>query len=153
MAEHEGNNGPVLIYMANVMAKPKAMWGMQSINRNIEARKIVIPVIGVIVGLLFALVVHVIIGTILVIVWLPIFFGAIFWLFTVINPPGGEKSFLSWLTIWIKGQRGHSRVEGERSKVYLDLALLNDPEDGEFFIDFPTVPVAPGTVDQHGLFV
>lgn len=44
-------------------------------------------------------------------------------------------------------------MEGEKAKVYLDLALLTDPEDGDYYIEPPSVYVAPGTVNDQGLFL
>jgi len=153
MADQEESTGPVLIYMAQVMAKPKAMLGIQFIGRNVQAKSVLFPVLWGVLGFLIAIPAYLVIHSILILVWIPIFIGLLSVLVTMATPPGGEKSFVAWVWIWVRGQRGHTTVEGMKTKVYLDLALLSDPEDGEFYIESPTVKVAEGTVDQHGLFI
>lgn len=46
MADKEEETGPLLLYMADVLSKPKMVLGIQSVGRNVEARKILIPLGG-----------------------------------------------------------------------------------------------------------
>jgi len=152
MANDE-DSGPLILFMASVLEKPKMVFGVKSVERNIQASRVIWPIVGAVLGLILALPLYILVHSLLVLVWSPIFIGAITLLMSEATPPAGEKSFVSWLRIWIKGQRGMTRVGGERAKVYLDLALLHDPEDGVFYVEVPTVPVAKDTVDRYGLFM
>jgi hypothetical protein len=64
----------------------------------------------------------------------------------------GER-FGTWLRLFIASKFGRVELNGERCRLYLDVAPIKQLEQGEYLLQSATVKVAPGAVDRRGLFV
>jgi len=151
--EHDPEqDGPLLLFLAEVLAKPQRVLASSTLGRNIPLKGLIYGGLGAFIGLLLALVVHMFLHSMLILGWvvgLSALIGA-----AVANstPLRGER-FGTWLRLFIASKFGRVELNGERCRLYLDVAPIKQLEQGEYLLQSATVKVAPGAVDRRGLFV
>lgn len=151
--EHDPEqDGPLLLFLADVLAKPQRVWASPTLGRNLPLKAVAYGVLGLLVGVLIAAVVHMVLHSIMILGWIVGLCGLIGAAIANSAPLRGEK-FGTWLRLLVISKTGRVELDGERCRLYLDVAPIKQLEQGEYLLQPGTIKVAPGVVDRRGLLV
>lgn len=145
-------SGPVMLYLADVLAKPATIWASATFRRNFKLKGIVLAGVFAVLGLMVGAVVSFALGPRLFTYWGGIF-GAILGYAVANTAPLRGETFGTWFKLLVSSRIGRVDIDGERCRLYLDIAPITDVEAGDYDIQPATVRVLPGLVDDRGLFI
>lgn len=155
MADEEKDpeqDGPLLLMLADVLAKPPRVYASPMLGRNIQVKGIVYAVLFAALGFVLGIPFKLILGTWLISYWGAALVGALGVFIANTTPLKGEKVG-TWLRLLAGSYVGRVDMDGERCKLYLDVAPITELEIGDYLIQSATVPVDPGLVDRRGTFI
>lgn len=149
--EDPEEHGPLLLYLADTLAKPQQVYASTMLGRNFKIKNIVYAVFGAVFGAALGFPFTLLLGSMYFVYWGAIFMAGIMIVISNSTPLKGEK-FGTWIRLMFSARAGMVEVDGERCKLYLDIAPINIIEGGECWVQPATEPVAAGAVNSRGLF-